>query len=71
MPHQPDDYYDKKTDTYYYQQDGNLYEYDEEDDDYPMVDLEELEDEDPELHKHLQTVLEECKKIDQSKESGN
>ncbi len=68
MAHQPDDFYDKDTDTYYYEQDGDLYEYSEDDDDYTMVDLEELEDEDPELHSHLLKVLEECKKIDQGKE---
>ena len=67
MAHQPDDYFDEKTETYYYQQDGELFEYDEGEDEYNPVEMEDLEDEDPELHKHLLLVLEECKKIDQTK----
>ena len=69
MAHQPDDYFDPKTEVYYYQLEGDLYEYDESEDEYNPVELEDLEDEDPDLYEHLLTVLEECKKIDQTRKS--
>ena len=63
MPHKPDDYYCQKTKAYYYQEDGDLYSYDTSSDCYERICFDELEDEDSELHSHLLTVLEACKKI--------